>query len=55
MILFAKKTFCHPERSEGSIIRHASSLFKSANRSFVLHDDKPFKTSISWGLLRASQ
>lgn len=43
---FYKKKFCHPERSDGSIIRHASSLCKSANRSFVSQDDKPFKTSI---------
>jgi hypothetical protein len=45
---------CHPERSEGSIIRHASSLVKSANRSFVPQDDKPFKTAIlfqSMGIL----
>jgi hypothetical protein len=33
--MFSQKDPCHPERSEGSIIRHASSPCKSANRSFT--------------------
>jgi hypothetical protein len=33
--VFLQKAFCHPERSEGSAIRHAFSPCKSANRSFT--------------------